>query len=363
MLKKCFWFGWILLISFFCLDLDAQAYQFPDRQGSKVSRKVTVFEGDLSLKSCNSRIFYYRFHKGDKIEVTAKLKKGKKLKSFRIFQYPDFEKYLTTDAEEPIKYQFQISETGVYGFEIIGANCLGSKRKLNFKVERQPLDDSLLNFNTNVTFRTVIDSNYHTEYRDFLVRRDSNVIAISDQLIKISSQNALNGNTNRRSTTIQLPEGTVSWSYYIGVGQQAAAEYDNQIKSHLNKLAAGYASIDPMTALLIYGVNRFLKVNSGDNVRFWVSNFPGAGEQFNLNGTFVNDPLTLHKTGDVINDASQLTKPLQGKVSFLMLNDNIIDPIEVRLVVKSLVVKAVYEKREIRVLTTKPRKIPENSAF
>ena len=34
------------LICLFSIDLDAQAYQFPDRQGTKISKKVNIFENN-----------------------------------------------------------------------------------------------------------------------------------------------------------------------------------------------------------------------------------------------------------------------------------------------------------------------------
>lgn len=339
-------------------DISAQAYQFPETQGTKRSRKVSVFDGSVLTSNCNPKLYYYRFREGDKVEFNISSKKNKKIKSIRIVQYPNFERYTNIDCTDPLKFELNVPKTGIYFIEIIGNHCLGAKRKIRLKIDRQPLHDSCANFNCDVQFRTVVDSSEVWKDETYLVRNDTAFLELLDQTIKISSQNALNGNSNLRASSFNLPEGTVSWSYYIGVGQKATQEYDNKISEYNNQLAAGIAAAEPMTALLLYGINRFLKVNEGDNVRFWISSMPAASEMFVSQGTYSPDPMTLLKQGDVINDASRMNRPAKGQVHFLMLNDNIMDPIQIKLVVKCMTVTPVHGTRRVMEIRTTTKLLP-----
>ncbi|MEY4543419.1 MAG: hypothetical protein RLZ10_1866 [Bacteroidota bacterium] len=71
----------ISLLFFSCFlvgNISAQAYQFPDAQGTKRSKKVSVFDGSVLTRNCNPKIYYYRFREGDKVEFNISSKKKKK---------------------------------------------------------------------------------------------------------------------------------------------------------------------------------------------------------------------------------------------------------------------------------------------
>ena len=346
------------VIIFLTSQLFGQAYQFPDVKGSKRAKKINVYDGDKILKKCNSVTLSYRFAQGDKVDVYLKQKKKQKIKSFRILLYPDFEKYSVADFKNDLDYSFIVPSTGVYKFVIVGGNCLCSKRLVNLKIDRQASSDSLQNFNTDVSFKEVTDTIVTFESQKFIIKSDTSIVEITDSKIKVSSQNALNGNKNRAATSFDLPLDVVMWSYFIGVGQPASQGYDDAIHKNLNSTATSLAAVNPWYSLMVLGVDKFVRINSGENVKYVISSFPSASEQFLRTGYYPLDNFSLVKQNDVITDASKMSKPLKGKVHFLLSNDNLVFPIELRLIVKCLVVHHEYETRQVRKVEYRKRLIP-----
>ena len=107
---KKFNFFTLFLRCFCCFligDISAQAYQFPETKGAKRSLKVSVFDGSFLTSNCNPKIYYYRFKEGDKIEFNVSSKKNKKIKSIRVVQYPNFERYSNIDCADPVNDIFR----------------------------------------------------------------------------------------------------------------------------------------------------------------------------------------------------------------------------------------------------------------
>ncbi|NQV76765.1 MAG: hypothetical protein HQ490_00215 [Lutibacter sp.] len=346
------------VIFLFTIQLSGQAYQFPEVKGSKRARKINVYNGDKILKKCNAVTLSYRFAQGDKVDVLLKQKKKQKIKSFRVFLYPDFEKYSVADFKNDIDYSFIVPSTGVYKFVIVGGNCFCSKRYVNIKIDRQAISDSLENFNTDVSFREVTDTIVSFESQQFIIKSDTSIVEILDTEIKVSSQNAINGNKNRAATTIDLPRDVAMWSYYIGVGQPASKGYDDAIHKNLNTTATTLAATNPWYSLMVLGIDKFVRINAGENVKYKISTFPTASEQFLRTGYYPMDNFSLLKQNDAITDASKMSKPLQGKVHFLFSNDNMVFPIQLRLVVNCLVVHHEYETRQVRKVDYRKRLVP-----
>ncbi len=354
--KKPHFLGLIIcLLSMHMINpLNAQGYQIPNVQGGKSRKKILLYEGNIKLTKCAPVTKYYRFEKGDKVHLSFKKKKGNKIESFRIFSYPNNELYSQNEITDNFQQVFEVPKRGVYGIELIGGSCISRKKLVRLKIERTPLDDST-NFNTEVVFKTQWDTSYYTVLEPVLIRTDSAIIQLTDENVKISSHNALNGNRNRAVVSIELPSNLVNCSFYIGVGQNGSAAYDKTISDQLT--ATALSMVNPWYALMVYGLNRFLSVNAGDNVRFWVTNFPLAAQNFMSNGAVPND-IFLISYGDVLNATKSFTKPKSGKISFLLLNDNIIDPIYVRIVVSALTAKEVFENQEINKVKITSREIP-----
>jgi hypothetical protein len=176
---------------------------------------------------------------------------------------------------------------------------------------------------------------------------------VVDQTTKISSQNALNGNSNKTIVDFTLPEGTISWAYYIGVGNEGKAAYSAAQDKFVNSSANLLAKCGPygvMTALALYGVNFFSKVQGVDNVKYWFISDWNSVQTFNAGGTFYQ-----YKQGDVINDAYQMKSHLKEKIYLGLLNDNVMDPIDVLVKVTAVKVIEKWGVRDVKKMRVKSR--------
>src|SRR5690606_26984277 len=129
------------------------------------------------------------------------------------------------------------------------------------------------------------------------------------------------GNSNKTVVDFELPEGTITWSYYIGVGREGRAAYEKATEEFFRIAAQTVSTISgygTMAALALYGINSFSKINGSDNVKYWFITDWNNVQKFESGVSFLQ-----YKQGDVINDAAQMKAPLQGKVYLGLLNDNI----------------------------------------
>ena len=169
-------------------------------------------------------------------------------------------------------------------------------------------------------------------------------MSLIDQITKVSSKNAINGNNNTTIVDFSLPKNTVSWSYYIGVGNEGAKAYTDAKESFLKsavKVISTFSGYGIMAELGLHGVNMFQKAQGGDNIKYWFIQDEKSVKAFRNNQKFYQ-----YKQGDVVNDASQMKKPLVGKVYLGLQNDNLIEPVEVFVKVTAITVTEtkVYNK-------------------
>lgn len=169
---------------------------------------------------------------------------------------------------------------------------------------------------------------------------------LTDQVAKVSSQNALNGNSNKTIVDVTLPAGTIAWSYYIGTGSEGKKAYDDAKSKCLTASAGAALKITgwgPMVALALYGTNYFNKVQGEDNVKYaFITNWDNVL-------AFKADQAYYHyKQGDVVNDFSQMKSPLAGKLYLGLLNDNVMDPIDVTVKINAVSVTEEWGTRTVQ---------------
>ena len=156
----------------------------------------------------------------------------------------------------------------------------------------------------------------------------------------------MNGNSNKTVVDFSLPDGTISWSYYIGVGTEGKEAFQAATDKFLpeaTKFAATIPGYGTMAALALTGINYFSKVQGADNVKYFFITNGDNVILFNSNQQFYQ-----YKQGDIVNDASKMTKPLDGKVYLGLLNDNISTAIEVIIKISAITVNQVWETRIVQ---------------
>ncbi len=256
---------------------------------------------------------------------------------------PESSKFMDYKTAKIENKKINITRTGIYKFRFSNSNIKG--RICKIKIQRIPSSDVTKNFNSSVYWRKAYDTTYTTVKENYLIKSDTTVQSIVDQTAKVSSQNAINGNSNKTIVDFTLPKGTNSWSYYIGVGKEGKQEYNQTSDKFYNtasKAALRIPGYGVMAALALQGINYFNKVQGEDNVKYYfISDWDNVllfqgGNQF-----------YQYKLGDVVNDASQMKIPKQGKVYLGLVNDNFAEPIDVIVKVTAIVVTEQWGIRDI----------------
>lgn len=305
---------------------------------------IDIVDNTFKLAGLTEEVFYYGFAEGDQLIFNFQEVNSKDLKELEIIEMPASSKLMdfkTNKVENKIIY---VRKSGIYKFRF--SNSAISGRVCKVKIQRIPANDKLINFNTNVYTRTVYDTTYTLIQEKYLIKSDTTAISVVDQIAKVSSQTAMNGNLNKTIVDFTLPENTVTWSYYIGVGtegKEAYQEATDDFFSTTAEIASTIPGYGTMAALAITGINYFTKVQGEDNVNY---NFITDWDNvlfFKSGQTFYQ-----YKQGDVVNDASRMSRPLSGKVYLGLLNDNIRDAIEVIVKVTAVTVTQEWGTRKVQ---------------
>ena len=315
-------------------------------------KPVDVVENTLKIGRFGEEIFYYGFAEGDQVIFSFEEVNGKDLKEIEIVELPSSSKFMDYKTSSIRNKTITINRTGIYKFRF--ANSAISGRVCRFKLQRIPASDLTKNFNTSVSWKTIYDTTYTTESDIYLERTDTSVINLVDQVPKVSSKNAFNGNDNKTIVDFSLPKGTISWSYYIGVGNEGKEAYDKASNSFVTAGAQTVSKIPGygvLAALALHGINYFLATQGRDNVKYWFISDWDNVLLFRSNRSFMQ-----YKQGDVITDAYQMQAPQYGKVYLGLYNDNIRDAIEVTVKVTAIVVTEVWKTKPIQKMNVTSRR-------
>lgn len=315
---------------------------------------IDVAESTLKIGGLSEEVFYYGFAEGDKLIFSFEELKGKELKEVEIIELPSSSKFMDYKTKRISEKTLEIGRTGIYKFRFVNTAIGG--RVCKFNIKRIPASSDTQSFNTSVHWRTAYDSTYTQVQETYLESVDTLVDNVIDQITKVSSGNALNGNPNHTIVDFELPVNTVAWSYYIGVGNEGHKAFDSAKDDFVNAAVANVSEIPGygvMAALAIYGINTFSKVQGSDNVKYWfIPNWENV-QQFQLGNSFLH-----YKQGDVVSDAGQMKSPLEGKTYLALYNDNVIEPIDVVVKIVAIQVKEKYSTRVVDKLSINSYQIP-----
>jgi hypothetical protein len=310
----------------------------------RAQNQIDIYESTMKIVAMGTEEYLCGFAEGDQLVFNFEEVNGKELKELEIVELPSSSKFLDYKTTKVVNKTLSVSKTAIYKFRF--SNSAISGRICKVKIQRIPASDATKNFNTSVYTKTVYDTTYIPTQERFLIKSDTSAISVVDQIAKVSSQTAMNGNSNKTVVDFSLPDGTISWSYYIGVGTEGKEAFQAATDKFLpeaTKFAATIPGYGTMAALALTGINYFSKVQGADNVKYFFITNGDNVILFNSNQQFYQ-----YKQGDVVNDASKMTKPLDGKVYLGLLNDNISTAIEVIIKISAITVNQVWETRIVQ---------------
>jgi len=344
---------------------------------SIIGQQKPVDIADLTIKinAMGSKDLFYGFAEGDEIIFNFEELKGKTLKEVKIIELPNNTKFLDYKTSITIDKKINVSKTSVYQFKFNNGSLTAKTFKV--RIQRIPKNESTISFNTNWQWKTVYDTNYVAYTKDSLVGYDTSYITKNkkelvkvDTLIselftkneRVHSETAI-GKTQYAYLNVNLPVNSyspnsfnpyqstelISWSYWVGVGQNAKDEYNKSNSSFKSGISAissisGYGAL---ASLALNGVSMISSPNVGDNVQYkFVS--------------YRNGVKSIFDSGNGISATGRNTSLLQGGFTIELFNDNFRDGIDVEVKVVCVQIRKTWENKKITEQLVKPRYIKLN---
>lgn len=311
---------------------------------------IDVAESTIKVSGLEEEVFYYGFAEGDQLIFNFEEVDGKELKELEILELPSTTKFMDYKTKKIENKIINISKTGIYKFRLYNSSI--GERICKFKIQRIPSSDATLNFNTGVYWKTVYDTTYTTVQEKYLIKVDTTIFNLTDQVAKVHSVGNLNG--NKTTCNFTLPANTVSWSYYIGVdqaGQQAFQNATNELASKAGPIVSNIPGYGPLAALAIGGVSYLTQLQSGEDIDFFIV------DGNNVNLFLGGQAFSYIKKGKVLNDYSRMTAPLKGTWHVCLSNDNAVTGVEVTIKITAIVVTEQWGTRPIKKMQINSRNV------
>ncbi len=309
---------------------------------------INVTDQTVRLGNNQEEVLYFGFSKGDKIIFNFSEEKNKELREVEVYEYPSTTRFSAYKVSSVLDKEIVANKTGVYVFRIKNGALTG--RTCNVNIQRIPADESTISFDTDVQWIVRYDTTWQTNTKDVivgydtlfeskkrkeLVKIDTSFNSLFDKNVRVHSATAI-GKSPYTYLTIDIPANSyqpnvsnpyhatevVSWSYWIGVGQKAAEEYEKANSTLSNSVIAiadllgGYGGL---ASLAMTGISPFLNPSVGDNViyKFYTINMLGR------------EVVIDH--GNVISGSGSNQFLKQGSFYVELYNDNVRDGIDVSL--------------------------------
>ncbi|MEO5643132.1 MAG: hypothetical protein ABIQ40_12455 [Bacteroidia bacterium] len=307
---------------------------------------LDVNESTLKVGALSEEVLYYGFCEGDQLLFSFEEVNGKELKEVEIIEMPSSSKFMDFKTTNIATKTIQVQHTGIYKFRFYNGAVGG--RICKFKIQRIPSSDAAKNFNTTVYWKTIFDTTYYEVPERYLAKSDTAVENVVDQVAKVHS--FMNSEGDKTTFNFSLPANTVSWSYYVGVGQEGIQAFA-RATANLSKSAGpallkmpGYG---PLAALALGGASFLASIQSGENVNYYL-----VQGSVNANGFTAGTQYSYYKKANVINDFSKMD-PIPGNLYFCFYNDNYSKGIDVTVKVTAITVTKTYATRQIRKMDVK----------
>lgn len=311
---------------------------------------VHLIQSSVKLNGHEKTELYFGLAEGDQLILDFSMKKGKNLSEIEISEHEG--RVIFSDAVvKKLKNRIlQITASKIYKFRF--SNLSSRHRIISFTIKRIPKNESLRNYNSTVSWRTSYDTIYKEKEEKYLIRKDTSIVNLLDQVSKVHSQTNMNGNTS--TAKFKLPQNTVSWAYYIDV-EQAGQKAFQEAASNLARLAPKIAAIPEVgpVAAIALGVTGLLPtIQNGEDINFYITDYDNA--QLFLS----REPFNALREGLIINAFGKMTPnpDYNGYYYICLHNDNAVTGVSVTLKVSAIVVKEEWGNRTLKIPVITERK-------
>jgi hypothetical protein len=166
----------------------------------------------------------------------------------------------------------------------------------------------------------------------------------------ITVHSLTNSRPNKVVKPFALPNNTIAWAYYIGVGEEGENMYRYATKELMRGTNNGpkdYQIASNLLKALILGSYSYLRLlENGEKVLYHLM------EGNNPNAYLEGKSYDFIKSRKGINDYVKMDI-VKNNLSFCLTNESLIFPINVTIKVMALKVDAVYDLRMVRKMNVK----------
>ena len=339
------------------------------------AQRQDVAELQLKVAPNASEELLYGFAAGDRILFTVEEANGKTVSEVSVAQYPETFKYKEFEVKKEKNREFKVVDKAVYRFKF--TNKTKEDRICKVKIQRVPQSSDTRNFNTAVKWATVHDTVWNTFTRDIVVGYDTvfqqktkRVVAYEKRYeeVVLDKNQRVDAKTTFGDTKVAVPftlpanyvakdetKKVVAWAYWVGVGEESN-EFWNQNRKMIVGAEQGATTIftSPLGGIAAGAVTNLVLPSNGEDVEYALLTEANAkllsqekpyksfdsGKGVAAYKRFIDEPL------------------LKGKYTVVLINDNIVQPIDVNVKVSAIIEHIKYkdEKYTDRVITPRYEK-------
>jgi len=312
------------------------------------SKSIVVTQKTIKIESQKEDVFYFGFAAGDQLTLNFETMDGKELTELEIMELNGAVLFKDYKSKKIKNSAFKILKTGILKFRLL--NSASGGRVCKIKIQRAPASKATQQFNTTVYWKQVFDTSYTMREEKYLIKKDTGIINITEQLAKVHSKGNPNG--SRTSLNFALPDYTVAWSYYIGVEQEGQVAFKKAMTELTLKAAPillKFPEYGPLAALALGGISYLSYLKSGEEIDYYIVT-PENEKLFSESKPFKNI-----KVGKVINDFSRMITPLSGMHYVCLYNDNMVKSLSVYVRITAIVVYDQWGKMPMRSMNVTSR--------
>lgn len=256
--------------------------------------QILVTESTIILDVDQTKELYFSFAEGDEIVLNLEMVKGKHIKEVEVIQMPSNSLFTEFKTNGIKNKRVTVRNKGIYKFRFYSSSL--TRRVCKVKIYRIPKYENTKLFNTNWKWETKRDTVYTTYQEDSLVgyktiKYKETIKELIDtkfeEIMLLNKSQRVhsywNSNSSRTYLRVNLPsinssflreERLIAWSYWIGVGQEGADVYKENIKivSNLTSEVANLYYNTPLAGIAVGAITDLMIPEIGQDIQYYFIN-------------------------------------------------------------------------------------------
>lgn len=321
-----------------------------------------VLVTDQTIRIKGEQRFFYALEEGDELTLVVASTNGKNIRRVDARMHEGDEVWSSSKMAAQLEGSWNVVKRAVYEVRIQA----GAPKTVRFQLYRRPKTLSRTIFDTQVQWKTVIDTirrsywskteivydtSYPTHYRRVHYQTAEETYALVDRVERVHSKTHLQGE-NSSTLTFLLPklqsngrreERLVGVAYWLGVGQEGLENYKAELKKFLGSVAIQAGKKNMLAGVAVGAYAVATNPPQGDNIHY----------------TWRNNAGTALGKGNVTTAFGRFTGLSGNQLTLTLTNDNILNGLNIHLKLVAVVERRYYRQEGYQVRTITPLKLEQ----